>query len=100
MSISTPTLATIGEIAHRLREPVHRVEYVIRVRRISPCGWAGNARVFPEKAVDAIAFELQRIDAGRAAIKTTNRFNCRGPRRRAKGGFLSTHAGFDSSAVQ
>ena len=66
MSISTPTLPTIGEIARRLGEPIHRIEYVIRARRISPCGWAGNARVFPEEAVDAIALELQRIDAGRA----------------------------------
>jgi hypothetical protein len=65
MSISTPTLPTIGEIARRLGEPIHRVEYVIRARRIRPCGWAGNARVFPEEAVDAIALELHRIDAGK-----------------------------------
>jgi hypothetical protein len=54
-------MPTIGEIARRLGEPIHRVEYVIRVRRISPCGWAGNARVFPETAVEVIATELQRI---------------------------------------
>jgi hypothetical protein len=61
MSISAPTMPTIGEIARRLGQPVHRVEYVIRARRIRPCGWAGNARVFPEDAVEVIASELQRI---------------------------------------
>lgn len=63
MSTSAPSMPTIGEIARRLSEPVHRVEYVIRARRIRPCGWAGNARVFPEDAVEAIAAELRRIDA-------------------------------------
>lgn len=61
MSISAPTMPTIGEIARRLGQPIHRIQYVIRVRRIHPCGWAGNARVFPEDAVEVIAGELQRI---------------------------------------
>lgn len=63
MSISAPTLPTIGEISRRLDKPIHRIEYVIRARRIRPCGWAGNARVFPEDAIEAIAIELRRIDA-------------------------------------
>jgi hypothetical protein len=54
-------MPTIGEIARRLGQPIHRIEYVIRARRIHPCGWAGNARVFPEDAVEVIASELQRI---------------------------------------
>jgi hypothetical protein len=58
-------MPTIGEIARRLDQPIHRIEYMIRARRILPCGWAGNARVFPEDAVDAIAAELQRIDAAK-----------------------------------
>jgi len=61
MWISTPSMPTIGEIARRLGQPVHRIEYVIRARRIRPCGWAGNARVFSEDAVEVIASELQRI---------------------------------------
>ncbi len=63
MSISAPAMPSIGEIARRLGEPIHRVDYVIRARRIQPCGWAGNARVFPEDAVESIACELQRINA-------------------------------------
>ena len=54
---------TVGEIARRLRESIHRIEYVIRARKIQPSGWAGNARVFTEADVDRIASELRRIDA-------------------------------------
>ncbi len=61
MSISAPTMPTIGEIARRLGQPIHRIEYVIRARRIQPSGWAGNARVFSEDAVRVIAGELRRI---------------------------------------
>lgn len=61
MSISAPTLLTIGEIARRLSMPVHRVEYVIRARRILPSSWAGNARVFSEDAVTIVEAELRRI---------------------------------------
>ncbi|GIW78769.1 MAG: hypothetical protein KatS3mg105_0576 [Gemmatales bacterium] len=61
MSLSAPAMPTVGEIARRLDQPIHRIEYVIRARGIRPCGWAGNARVFPEDAVEVIADELQRI---------------------------------------
>ena len=62
MSHSIPRVPTVGEIARRLGEPLHRVEYVIRARDIQPSGWAGNARVFTETDVDRIASELRRID--------------------------------------
>lgn len=65
MSTVTPSMPTIGEIARRLGEPAHRIEYVIRARRIAPCGWAGHARVFSEDAVQAIAAELRRIDSAK-----------------------------------
>ena len=58
-------MPTVGEIARRLGEPVHRIEYVIDSRGISPCGRAGNARVFSESAVSRIAGELRRIDEER-----------------------------------
>jgi hypothetical protein len=41
------------------------VEYIIRARDVRPCGWAGNARVFPEQAVETIAAALRQIDGGR-----------------------------------
>ena len=62
MTTSAPSMPTIGEIARRLGATIHRIEYVIRARGIRPCGWAGNARVFDEEAVKAIATELQRIE--------------------------------------
>jgi hypothetical protein len=60
-------MPTVGEIARRLGEPVHRIEYLIRTRKVEPQGWAGNARVFSDQAVEQIASELQRIDSARAA---------------------------------
>jgi len=61
MSAAAPSMPTVGEIARRLSVPTHRVEYIIRVRDIRPCGWAGNARVFDEASVKTIASELDRI---------------------------------------
>ena len=55
-------LATVGTIADRLGQPLHRIEYVIRSRCISPSGRAGNSRVFSEEGVKWIASELRRID--------------------------------------
>jgi len=60
---TVPSMPTVGEIARRLGKPLHRVEYVIRACGIRPTGWAGNARVFSEEAVQAIACELKRIDS-------------------------------------
>ena len=57
-----PLVPTVGAIARRLGEPVHRIEYVIESREIQPCGWAGNARIFSEADVSRIASELARID--------------------------------------
>lgn len=65
MSISIPLVPTVGEIARRLKAPVHRVEYVIRTRGIQPIGRAGNARVFAATDVERIGSELRCIDAER-----------------------------------
>ena len=59
---------TVGEIARRLGQPIHRIEYVIRSRSIEPSCMAGNARVFTDTDVDRIASELRRIDAGREGL--------------------------------
>ena len=67
-----PSMPTIVEIARRLGVPTHRVEYVIRARSIQPCGWAGNARVFDEEAVETIADELERTET----LKSRNREQC------------------------
>ena len=63
MTIEVPAVPTVGEIARRLGQPLHRIEYVIRSRDIQPTGRAGNIRVFTDADVDRIAGELRRIDA-------------------------------------
>ena len=52
---------TLGAIAERLGEPVHRIRYVIDSRQIRASGRAGNARVFTEADVERIRTELARI---------------------------------------
>ncbi len=61
-STSTTTLPTVGEIARRLGESLHRIEYVIRSRHIKPASRAGHVRVFAEADVAHIADELRLID--------------------------------------
>jgi hypothetical protein len=56
-------MPTVGEIARRLDEPVHRIEYILRTRDIRPSGMAGNCRVYAERDVERIAAALQGIDA-------------------------------------
>lgn len=56
---------TVGEIARRLEEPIHRIEYVIHTRKIHPCAWAGNLRIFTKADVEQIAGELRRIETAK-----------------------------------
>jgi hypothetical protein len=56
---------TVGRIARRLNEPLHRVEYAVKTRGIEPVGIAGNVRVFEEDAVESVAAALRGIDARR-----------------------------------
>ncbi|WP_436714405.1 hypothetical protein U8335_15055 [Roseiconus lacunae] len=65
-----PLLLTVGEIARRLDTKVHRIEYIIRSRRIEATGWAGHARVFSEASFDHIASELSRMDKTRTNQST------------------------------
>jgi hypothetical protein len=60
------SLPTVGVIARRLDEPIHRIEYVIRSRQISRVSIAGNSRVFSEQQVEMIANELRRMEQERA----------------------------------
>ena len=65
------TLLTVGEIARRLGQEDHRIEYVIRSRNIRPVGWAGHARVFRDADLDRIASEIRRIAEDRGEIVAT-----------------------------
>ena len=63
-------LATIGDIADRLRAPRHRVAYAIRSRDIKPVARIGGYRVFDSKAVSAVRSVLAGVAAGE---RTTSR---------------------------
>lgn len=54
---------TVGEMSRRLGCPVHRVEYLIRSREMSPSHWAGNARVFTESQFRRIRCLLKKTEA-------------------------------------
>ncbi len=69
MPATLPNVPTIGEIARRTGYPPHRVEYVIRARRIEPQSKAGNARVFSEADVARITSELKRIDREKGGLR-------------------------------
>ena len=73
MPDTTPLEPTVGEIACRVGEPIHRVEYIIRPRGITPSAWAGNARVFSAEAVQRIEQELRFIQASRSASRERQR---------------------------
>ena len=63
------SLLTVGGIARRLGQEIHRIEYVIRSRKIRPVGWAGHARVFRDADLDRIASELRRIAEDRGELR-------------------------------
>lgn len=66
MTTDPPILATVGEISRRLKCPLHRIEYVIRTRKINPSGRAGNSLVYPDEAVARIRDELRKMDRERS----------------------------------
>jgi hypothetical protein len=64
---SLATMLTVGVIASRTHQPIHRIEYLIKSRGIAALAMAGNARVYSEDALEAIVQELHRIDSVRSA---------------------------------
>lgn len=68
MSEILPVFPTFGKIARRLGVPVHRVEYVLRARRILPAGRAGNAYLYSKADVDQTASELRRIQSEKDGV--------------------------------
>lgn len=55
-------LLTVGEIAIRLGQPVHRVDYAIRSRGIRPAARAGRLRVFSTEAIAQIQDAIDEAD--------------------------------------
>ncbi len=69
MPATRKTAITTGQIASRLNEPIHKIEYVLRTRGIEPIAVAGNARIFTEDDIERVADALRDIDIrqGRSA---------------------------------
>ena len=65
---SPPRLLTTGQLATELRQPVHRILYVLSTRRhIQPSALSGVSRVYDSRAKAQLRHELSAIDARRAA---------------------------------
>jgi hypothetical protein len=60
--VSPQAALTIGAIARELGEPIHRVQYAVKTRGITPEAVAGNIRVFPPETVERVADILRAID--------------------------------------
>lgn len=61
-----PRLLTSGEIARRLREPIHRVLRVLATRPdIEPTAYASHVRLYDQRALRRVRHELAAIDARR-----------------------------------
>lgn len=54
---------SLGQIARELGVSLHRVEYIVKSRRLSPIGRAGNIRLFQPSDVQLISKELKQVAA-------------------------------------
>ena len=61
-----PKLDTVGRIADRYGVALHRVQYVVRAKGITPTATAGRLRLFDSEAVARIRYELNLMDARRS----------------------------------
>ena len=59
---------TLGEVVRELEEPLHRVEYVIRLRGIKPLATLSNVRVFVIGDDVSVAAALRDIKAHRQSV--------------------------------
>lgn len=58
---------TVSQLATLLGVPRHRIEYLIRDRRITSASRVGNVRLYDEAACQQIRSELtRRTEGGRA----------------------------------
>ncbi len=66
MSETIPRLITAGVIAAEVHAPLHRVLRVLATRpHIQPSARAGNLRLYDNRAVALVRYELNAIDARR-----------------------------------
>jgi hypothetical protein len=64
MTTETVKLNTVGVLAQKLNQPIHRIQYLLRTRpHIKPAAVAGRSRLYQEKTVAQLRHELNAIDA-------------------------------------
>lgn len=61
---------SIGHLSEKFNVPVHRLEFAINSRKIEPCGWAGNSRIFDESGAAKVGAALTEISAKPRARRT------------------------------
>ncbi|MBV8078444.1 MAG: hypothetical protein JO284_18685 [Planctomycetaceae bacterium] len=59
----TRSLYSIGHLSEKFGVPVHKLEFAIKSRKIEPCGWAGNSRIFDEEGAEKVGAALSQIAA-------------------------------------
>ncbi|MCE9548276.1 MAG: hypothetical protein K8T25_22615 [Planctomycetia bacterium] len=66
VTIEPPRLLTPGRIAATLRQPLHRITYILASRtHIRPAARAGSLRLYDRRALAMVRHELNAIDARR-----------------------------------
>lgn len=63
---TSPQVVSLGDIARRLGEPIHRIDYVVRTRNIVPALRVGGRRFYSEATVQHVASEIRQIEAEKA----------------------------------
>lgn len=63
-----PSVRTLGKIAADLGVAPHRVDYIIRTRRIREAARAGRFRLYDRQAFEAIRDELDAIDGKTSGV--------------------------------
>lgn len=59
---------SVGDIARRIDQPMHRVAYIVRERRIEPLLACGGRYFYDEAEVQHVQQELNAIDSRKQAI--------------------------------
>lgn len=60
----TVKLNTVGVLADKLGQPIHRIQYLLRTRKhIAPVAIAGRSRLYLDKTIAQLRHELNAIDA-------------------------------------
>lgn len=75
--ISTKQARTAGTIAAELGVPLHRVQYILRTRKIQPVAKAGVFNLYSAEHTAEVRRHLNIIDARRSQRREKNDYHAR-----------------------